>query len=812
VTPAARRWIGNPKRAVAFAILGAPVAFFPRVFLLGEALLLRDLFNWFYPWRVFAARSLAAADFPLWNPLSYMGTPFLGNMQSGLLYPLNLFFWVLEFPAAMSCFIWAQCVMASWLMYRLLRCLCCGRAGSLAGAAAWAYGGWMLVHIEFPNKLGAAGWLPLILWGIVRFRHGRVARGLALGAAGVACSVLAGYPETTYMILIGAAVVWLTGLIWTAIVSLRAAPRGRLKPVALAAISLPVVTALGLTLAAIQWMPFAQAVSESDRSSGFDSSFVLRLPFDLPQLLDLALPHLYGKPGYLTFWGGYIGQYWLVHFYAGLITLILAAVAMAAAFRRRAGHTGDRNDPRPLPAEIVAACVALLVIGSALAMGRATPLAPLAAALVPGFSYVKWLPSFLLLAVFALCVLAGFGLDALVRRLKLHQPISWTLITCPALCAAVLSVMAAVALIGPAAFESLIRVIVSPVAAEPQIKYIGPNIGLVRSDILAASTLTWCLVLVLLAASRQRMTARAAGAAIALLVFADLAVASRGINVTVDPAIYRQPSEWSETLKNRLAPHYRLYVPDATLSTDKWMYGSSDVDLYRAAAGLMLFNLNLIDGLASASDGDPIRTQRTLEWHDALEGSKSESERLRLLSLAGVKVILQVGEDKRAHLIELRDAMPRAWLAGSARFVKPEEMMAALLSPVWDPYGEVLLEEEPLSAHAGAAGPAGMVQSIRYTNNSVTLEVQAERDCWLILADTWAPGWQASVDGAPGRIWQADYLFRAVRVPAGEHQVLFLYRPISLRLGLLVSALGAAVLALTIARDRRRARPSRRSN
>jgi uncharacterized membrane protein YfhO len=60
---------------------------------------------------------------------------------------------------------------------------------------------------------------------------------------------------------------------------------------------------------------------------------------------------------------------------------------------------------------------------------------------------------------------------------------------------------------------------------------------------------------------------------------------------------------------------------------------------------------------------------------------------------------------------------------------------------------------------------------------------------WLVLADTWYPGWQAAVDGERVPLYRADYLFRAVEVPPGEHQVSFTYRPLSVRLGVLISIL-----------------------
>jgi uncharacterized membrane protein YfhO len=67
-------------------------------------------------------------------------------------------------------------------------------------------------------------------------------------------------------------------------------------------------------------------------------------------------------------------------------------------------------------------------------------------------------------------------------------------------------------------------------------------------------------------------------------------------------------------------------------------------------------------------------------------------------------------------------------------------------------------------------------------------------DGYLVLLDTWYPGWQATIGGDPATIYRADYIVRAVFVPAGDHVVRFEYRPLSFRLGVWL----AAALVLTI--------------
>ena len=66
------------------------------------------------------------------------------------------------------------------------------------------------------------------------------------------------------------------------------------------------------------------------------------------------------------------------------------------------------------------------------------------------------------------------------------------------------------------------------------------------------------------------------------------------------------------------------------------------------------------------------------------------------------------------------------------------------------------------------------------------------------MADTWYPGWVATVDGSPVNIYKADYLLRAIPVESGQHDVEFYYQPESFMIGLAITAVGWAIILLFI--------------
>ena len=72
--------------------------------------------------------------------------------------------------------------------------------------------------------------------------------------------------------------------------------------------------------------------------------------------------------------------------------------------------------------------------------------------------------------------------------------------------------------------------------------------------------------------------------------------------------------------------------------------------------------------------------------------------------------------------------------------------------------------------------------------NRLLISVVAPGGGWLVLSDTWYPGWRASIDGVEVPIYPADAVFRALRLPKGEYEVEFKYLPMSFSIGTVISA------------------------
>lgn len=91
-----------------------------------------------------------------------------------------------------------------------------------------------------------------------------------------------------------------------------------------------------------------------------------------------------------------------------------------------------------------------------------------------------------------------------------------------------------------------------------------------------------------------------------------------------------------------------------------------------------------------------------------------------------------------------------------------------------------------------------------HTPGRVVLDVMMACRGMVILTDTFAPGWTATVDEQDTPIYEAYALVRGVVVPAGSHTVNFVYRPRSVVAGAVLLTI-ASLVAIALVWRRRRA-------
>jgi hypothetical protein len=151
-------------------------------------------------------------------------------------------------------------------------------------------------------------------------------------------------------------------------------------------------------------------------------------------------------------------------------------------------------------------------------------------------------------------------------------------------------------------------------------------------------------------------------------------------------------------------------------------------------------------------------------------------------------------------LVAVRDHRPRAFVAARAIHAGDDRTIR-----------DQLLAKGPLELGAirlsgdGDARDASLAPCTidEPRPERVVLHCTASAPSYAVLLDAWAPGWTATVDGAPAKIERADLLARAVAIDAGEHTIVFRYRTPWLRTGAIMSVLAWCALGVLVIRRRR---------
>jgi hypothetical protein len=151
------------------------------------------------------------------------------------------------------------------------------------------------------------------------------------------------------------------------------------------------------------------------------------------------------------------------------------------------------------------------------------------------------------------------------------------------------------------------------------------------------------------------------------------------------------------------------------------------------------------------------------------------------------------GADPGLEVRVNRGALPRAYVVDGVRPAASEaEASRAIVAPDFDPGREVVLEGAEVSRPSSGNLVAASIET--YEPERVLIRTNGSADGVLVLTDTWAPGWTATVDGREVPVRPANLLFRGVPVPAGSHVVEFAYRTPGFRTGAIAAALALPIL------------------
>src|SRR5579872_2850709 len=272
-----------------------------------------DSLRIFYPLRSLTIRSLKDFQLPLWNPYDFAGNTQLATYQSSVFFPLTPLFLVLPQIDAWSLTVFLEPFLASLFMYFFLRALSLSKKSSVIGSLAFGFSGGILVLSEesFMAVYSLIA-LPLILLGIYKYFQNGKFRWFSLITFSIVGSILSGWFQSTFYILI-------LSFTWLLFISIQ---KKNFKYFFL--IIFAFITAF--LISAVHLVPNIESYLYSARGTT-DAKFLFDL-YLLPvwHLVTYIMPDFFGNPATYNYFDN--GFYYEKILYVGIVGIFLGLVAL----------------------------------------------------------------------------------------------------------------------------------------------------------------------------------------------------------------------------------------------------------------------------------------------------------------------------------------------------------------------------------------------------------------------------------------------------------------------------------------------------
>ena len=268
-----------------------------------------------------------------------------------------------------------------------------------------------------------------------------------------------------------------------------------------------------------------------------------------------------------------------------------------------------------------------------------------------------------------------------------------------------------------------------------------------------------------------------------VLVFAGTALVTYNLENTIPLSFTRQKGDFSRALsalgwqRYSFTPKTYMAITAMSLGTKASGVSIDNISRWEMLPDQAIMNHNFI-----ARGYESINLGIYQSFYDLLSLQTRPSDS-HILDLMGVKYLAslwpmsdpnwELVKDEGWKLYQNKKVLPRVFLADQPYYIKD---FAALLTRLKD-----------------KIEPSGLAEVTSYDLNRITVKTFAAAQKYLILTDTFYPGWEAYIDGQKAEIYPAFAVFRGLIMPAGEHSIEFIYQPQYFFWGLL-GTLGALAL------------------
>ncbi len=721
-----------------------------------------DQINQFYIWHSMGASSLQAdGHIPLWNPYIFSGQPLLANAQSSFFYPPNLLLWFLSPGKVATVRAILNLLVAGVFTFLFCRELCISRKGAILAATAFTLSGPVLVWLGHPH-INVLAWLPFLMWaGEKLLKDHRVLWGLVLGS-GLGVSILGGHPETTFHVWL----VFFSYLLSRLFRLNKDSSKSYVKPFAI----ITGATIFGITISAIQIIPFidflmhSATYADGGRSLVVKGSSLFYTREWLPNLITLVTaicPNAFGNHvDYNYVWPFNHYNYNEQAIYWGTIPLLLAGGVLFYS-------------KKPQPLAIISSLAVLCVM---------------VAIRFPGVEVINHLPIFSmvnngrlrLVFVFLASIMAAYGFDLIVKEwMGNHSKRSFI---------AIYIIMISIGLfyfgiiavksshfsdgLQPGSFWHEVLFTIFSYHLKTYLPLV----------IIVCTCLLTCFFM-----KKVRLHSILQTIIIGLTIL-ELVVLGWNLNPAVTEADILPENDAIKFMKGQVNQPFRILKMDELFPSNyNAFFNIADVAGYDVPIHQDYYDLY-------RAQGGQAKYSKDIQIWDA---------QWPLIDFLNVKYVisekpLRAGRFKSVYhtdnfdIFENLSAFPRAFMVYDFNYLPDRNLLLnTMINGKADLKKLVLMEEMPVFPTPDSQGSrVHTVEKVRYSNDEVELRVMSENPGILVMSDLHTPDWKAFIDGEETRLYKANYAFRAIYLPKGEHKVRFLYSPDSFKIGAMMTMLG----------------------
>jgi hypothetical protein len=236
------------------------------------------------------------------------------------------------------------------------------------------------------------------------------------------------------------------------------------------------------------------------------------------------------------------------------------------------------------------------------------------------------------------------------------------------------------------------------------------------------------------------------------------------------------------------------------------------IDLYQDEAGVWAAEAPLT-GIPTANGLDPLALIRPLRVRSKLSGdalwayapiTHLDPVALSMMNVRYVVAHHLIAADtlrpsglqlkwatNQRYVYENSNVLPRFFFV--SKVARASDLNASLLymqRSDWNPGEEAVVEGGDIPG----SFTKGAVSVVNYSDDNVTLHASVSGVGFLTTSETHYPGWRAWIDDVETTIYFTNGAFRGILVPAGEHNIVFRFRPTIFYYSAILSLLGGATL------------------